>query len=346
MMDEFDLKDLINSKKFQGPININGESSISLIKNLEDMLLIRKIEQKIALEKKNKNIGGPVHLGVGQEAVAVGVSRNLNKKDIVFGAHRSHSHLLALGSDIRKLFAELLGKKTGHSKGMGGSMHLIDKTVGFYGSVPIVSGTVSLALGAAMASRLKKTKSISVAYFGDGACEEGVVHESFNLAAINKEPILFVVENNLFASHMDIALRQPKNSTARFAKANNIPYEIVDGNDVIKVSKASEKLINSARYGNGPGFLEAITYRWYGHVDWREDIDVGIKRSKKEVDDWKCRDPIKRLIKSMIKKNYINQNKVFDIEKNLENTINSAWLEAYNDEYPPESWLLKNVYSN
>ena len=119
-------------------------------------------------------------------------------------------------------------------------MHLIDKTVGFYGSVPIVSGTVSLALGAAMASRLKKTKSISVAYFGDGAYEEGVVHESFNLAAINKEPILFVVENNLFASHMDIALRQPKNSTARFAKANNIPYEIVDGNDVIKVSKASK----------------------------------------------------------------------------------------------------------
>ena len=177
---------------------VTGRHPDNLISLLKIMLLIRAVERQLAAARREGLISGPVHLGVGQEAVAVGLSQHLSASDYVFGAHRSHCHLLALGGDTRALFAEVLGKETGLSKGMGGSMHLWDESVGFYGSVPIVAGTVSLAVGAAMSARLRGTSNISVAYFGDGACEEGVVHESLNLASIQKDPVIFVVENNLF----------------------------------------------------------------------------------------------------------------------------------------------------
>jgi len=172
-----ELKGLSNPEKYHDPISIKNQD-IGVLKNmLSTMLLIRKTEQQLALGRKNGAIGGPVHLGAGQEAIAVGISQNLQKTDRVFGAHRSHSHLLALNPNFYKLFAEVLGKETGFSKGMGGSMHLYDQPNGFYGSVPIVAGTVSLAVGAAMAAKMQKTDDIGVAYIGDGAVEEGVVHE-------------------------------------------------------------------------------------------------------------------------------------------------------------------------
>jgi len=295
-----ELKGLSNPEKYHNPISINNQN-IDVLKNmLSTMLLIRKTEQQLALGRKNGLIGGPVHLGAGQEAIAVGVSQNLKKTDRVFGAHRSHSHLLALNPDFYRLFAEVLGKETGFSKGMGGSMHLYDQPSGFYGSVPIVAGTVSLAVGAAMAAKMQKTDDIGVAYIGDGAVEEGVVHESFNLAKIQKAPMLFVIENNLFASHMHISLRQPSNMISRFAIVNDIPYKLVDGNDVVAVAKASKELIDDMRAGKGPGFIELITYRWYGHVDWRDDVDVGVDRALDDIENWKARDPIARLFKIMI----------------------------------------------
>ena len=296
-----ELKGLSNPEKYHDPISIKNQDIGILKYMLSTMLLIRKTEQQLALERKSGIIGGPVHLGAGQEAIAVGISQNLKKTDRVFGAHRSHSHLLALNPDFYRLFAEVLGKETGFSKGMGGSMHLYDQANGFYGSAPIVAGTVSLAVGAAMAAKLQKTDDIGVAYIGDGAVEEGVVHESFNLAKIQKAPMLFIIENNLFASHMHISLRQPSNMISRFAIANDIPYKLVDGNDVVAVAKASKELIDDMRAGKGPGFIELVTYRWYGHVDWRDDVDVGVDRALDDIENWKARDPIARLSKSMIK---------------------------------------------
>ena len=175
--------------------------------------------------------------------------------------------MLALGSDKKSLFAEILGKKTGLSKGMGGSMHLIDTNVGFRGSVPIVSGTVSLALGSGLAEKIKKTSNIAVAYLGDGAVEEGVVHECLNFSVVNKIPILFVVENNFFSSHLHISLRQNRKSVSRFAEANGVSYEVVDGNNVLEVSRTAKKMIESMREDAQPFFLEAVTYRLIGHVD-------------------------------------------------------------------------------
>ena len=340
-----DLKELSNPKKYNNPISINNQDANTLQQMLSTMLLIRKTEQQLALGKKNNLIGGPVHLGAGQEAIAVGVSQNLRKTDRVFGAHRSHSHLLALNPNFYKLFAEVLGKETGFSKGMGGSMHLYDQPNGFYGSVPIVAGTVALAVGAAMAAKMQKTDDIGVVYIGDGALEEGVVHESFNLAKIQKAPMLFVIENNLFASHMHISSRQPSDMTSRFAIANNIPHKLVDGNDVVAVSKASKELIDDMRAGKGPALIELVTYRWYGHVDWRVDVDVGVKRSLDDVENWKKRDPILRLSKSMIKAKIWTMEQEKILNNKIDKEIQIAWEKAMNDSYPSSDATLKYVYS-
>jgi len=286
-----------------------------------------------------------VHLGAGQEAIAVGVSQNLNNTDRVFGAHRSHAHLLALNPDFYRLFAEVLGKETGFSKGMGGSMHLCDQSHGFYGSVPIVAGTVPLAVGAAMAAKMQNTGDIGVAYLGDGAVEEGVVHESFNLAKTQKVPALFVIENNMFASHMHISLRQPSNMISRFAIANDMPYRLVDGNDVVAVMQATKELVDDMRSGKGPALIELVTYRWYGHVDWRDDVDVGVKRSLEDIGNWKARDPIARLSQSMIQAGIWSQSQESELNQKLDNEIEEAWGRAIEDPYPSLEVIQDYVYS-
>lgn len=339
------LGELADPTKLHGPLDISGVPADQLLAQLESMTRIRLAEEHLASERKQGRIGGPVHLGAGQEAVAVGVSANLRSSDRVFGTHRSHSHVLALGGSVHGLFAEVLGKSTGMSKGMGGSMHLWDVPRGFYGAVPIVAGTVPLAVGAGLAAKMKGTTDIAVAYFGDGATEEGAVHESLNLAAVLKVPILFVVENNLFSSHMHIGLRQPSDSTARFAIAHNIPSEVVDGNDIVAVSKAAKKLIDVSRQGNGPGFLEAITFRRYGHVDWRDDIDVGVNRSTTDLENWRRRDPISRLRAALRKGGQWSDEAHAAMESRLRSEIETAWTAASNDPWPDKETLMDCVYS-
>tara|TARA_B100001250_G_scaffold413454_1_gene447675 strand:+ start:6047 stop:7087 length:1041 start_codon:yes stop_codon:yes gene_type:complete len=339
-----ELKDLSNPSKLHSPLNLEGQDDTSLIEMFKSMLIIRKAEQQLAFGRKNGFIGGPIHLGVGQEAIAAGISKYLQKTDRVFGAHRSHSHILALNPDFHKLFAEILGKATGFSRGMGGSMHLWDQPNGFYGSVPIVTGTVPLAVGAALAAKMKKTTDIGCAYIGDGAAEEGLFHESLNLAKVLNTPMLFVIENNFFASHMHISLRQPSDMVSRFAVANDIPYKLVDGNDVVAIANSSKELINEIRSGKGPRFIELITYRWYGHVDWRDDVDVGVKRSTKDVENWKLRDPISRLSKAMISKGIWSKDIEVELNKKLDQEVSTAWEKALKDPYPDPSSTLKYVY--
>jgi pyruvate dehydrogenase E1 component alpha subunit len=340
------INSLFDPTQFQDPISIKGQDIQKLKEMLYLIILIRKTEQQLAFARKNGLIGGPVHLGVGQEAIAVGISQNLKKTDKVFGGHRSHSHLLALNPDFFKLFAEVLGKETGFSKGMGGSMHLFDQSNGFYGSTPIVAGTSSLAVGAALAVKMQNLKDIAVSYIGDGAIEEGVVHECFNLAKILNLPILFVIENNLFASHMHISLRQPSETSSRFAEAYHIPSKLIDGNDVFAVFENSKQLIDNIRNGKGPAILELITYRWYGHVDWREDIDVGVARSLEDIKNWKARDPIYRLSQSMIHSKIWTKEEENELCNKIDKEIQIAWDKAMSDPYPSEDSILKFVYSN
>lgn len=339
------LDGLSDPTKFQNAISIDALDAGLLKKVLKSMIVIRKTEQRLALGRKNGLIGGPVHLGAGQEAIAVGISQSLRRTDRVFGAHRSHSHLLALNPNFYKLFAEVLGKSTGFSKGMGGSMHLYDQPNGFYGSVPIVAGTVSLAVGAAMAAKLMGTDDVGIAYIGDGAVEEGVVHESFNLAKVQEAPILFVIENNLFASHMHISLRQPSDAISRFAIANDIPHKLVDGNDVVSVFNAAQEQISDMRAGKGPQLIELVTYRWYGHVDWRDDVDVGVDRSLDDIENWKARDPIARLSRAMISAGMWSEDVQLEFNSELDAAIAKAWEQAMQDPYPENSATLEHVYS-
>lgn len=335
---------LADSSAFHENVEVSATPRESLVSFITSMLRIRLAEVRLAAARRDGLIGGPVHLGVGQEAIAVGISSALRPTDRVFGAHRSHSHLLALGSSVHKLFAEVLGKDTGLSRGMGGSMHLWDQPRGFYGSVPIVAGTVALAVGAGLAAKFQRTGDVAVAYLGDGAVEEGVVHESLNLARVQDVPVLFVVENNLFASHMHISIRQPSDSTARFADANGVPFEIVDGNDVVTMDRVGREAVDRARSGGGPSFIEAVTYRWYGHVDWREDIDVGVNRSQADVLSWKARDPIARLRSAMVSGGFWSADEDAALQSKIAQEIDEAWEQAMRDPYPSEEALLTRVY--
>lgn len=325
-------------------IDISDYCKKDLLNHLKNMIRIRMVEDYLAVMKRDGFIGGPVHLGAGQEAIAVGVSTHLTPADKVFSTHRSHAHLLALGASLHGLFAEVLGKDSGLSRGMGGSMHLVCEPIGFYGSVPIVGGTIALAVGAALGEKLLNKNGVGLAYFGDGAAEEGVFHESMNLASQMNLPVLFVVENNLFASHLHITQRQPCNSISRFAEAHNIDFQVVDGNDVVSVARASRKLIDNARVHGSPGLLEAITYRRYGHVDWREDIDVGVNRSADDMGKWRKRDPIKRLFNSLELNGISNHDAILELEEGFKLEIESAWRKAVEDPYPNGGELLNRVY--
>ena len=340
-----ELAGLADPQQFTSPIAIGSTAATTLRSHLRSMLLIRIVEEAVAEWVERGVACAPCHLGIGQEAVAVGVSAHLNARDRVFGGHRSHSHYLALGGDVYRLLAEVLGKQDGASRGMGGSMHLLDREVGFHGSVPLVGATIPIAVGAGLAARMDGAGAVAVTYFGDGAAEEGVFHESLNLAAAFGLPVLFVCENNLFSSHLDIELRQPSDRVARFAEAHRMPAVTVDGNDVVATAAAAAALIERARRNEGPGFLEAVTYRHRGHVGSSEDIDVGVRRSLTELKAWKARDPIQRLSQAMIDAGQLTQAALADLSGSLRQQVNECCARAEAAPYPPDSALMELVFA-
>lgn len=336
--------DLANPRHYTEPLRIDGVSCDVLKKQLRMMLLIRRVEERLGDEVAAGRVATPCHLGIGQEAIAVGISEHLRKTDRVFGTHRSHPHFIAMSGSVYSLFAEVLGRVDGCSRGMGGSMHLQGIDIGFIGSVPIVGGTLPLAVGAALAAKKDKSTDIAVAYFGDGASEEGVLHESLNLAAILKAPVLFVCENNLFSSHLHISLRQPGNRIGRFAESHAISTETVDGNDVVAVSDAASRLISAMRDGKGPAFLEAITYRWRGHVGPREDNDVGVNRGS-DLLLWKGRDPVRRLFDALSACGAMDDAEFNILNGQVVHDVTSAWKRAETSSYPDGAALMDLVYS-
>lgn len=338
------LGDLTDPTHYTEPLDVANYDAQTLIDQLRTMLVIRSAEEVIGDNVTAGKIACPCHLGIGQEAIAVGVSSRLRKTDRIFGGHRSHSHYLAQGGDLFGLFAEVLGKENGCSKGMGGSMHLYDAPNGFVGSVPIVAGTIPLAVGAALAAKKDGRGDISIAYFGDGATEEGNFHESLNFASNFKLPVLFVCENNLFSSHLHISLRQPDSCTARFAAAHKIAFEIIDGNDIIAVSESCRRLTGTLREGKGPAYLEVVTYRWRGHVGPREDMDVGVKRGA-ELPLWKHRDPVRRLADGLKKVGALNDEAYSKLQQEVKALANAEWKRAEAAPYPPLSALIDRVYA-
>ncbi|MDI6735139.1 MAG: thiamine pyrophosphate-dependent dehydrogenase E1 component subunit alpha [bacterium] len=299
----------------------------------ETMLRVRKIEERVAELVSKKEIKCPVHLYIGQEAVATGVCANLQRDDYVFSTHRSHGHYIAKGGNIKSLMAELYGKETGCSRGRGGSMHLASPEVGLPGSSAIVAGTIPLAVGAALAFSIQKRNAVSVVFFGDGAVNEGTFYESLNFASLKKLPVIFICENNLYSTHMPISDCLANTDIYKKADIFNMPGIRIDGNGVVEIYKAAKEAVDNARKGGGPILIECMTYRWRGHVGPNDDIDKGL-RSQEELDCWMNRCPIKRLEKNLLKDGILSESERIQVYKEIEKEVEDALLFAKESPYP------------
>lgn len=305
------------------------------------MVRIRAFEERAAELVECGEIKTPCHLYIGQEAVAVGVCSALSTDDYVWGAHRSHGHYLAKGGDLRAMMAELFGKVTGCSRGRGGSMHLAAPAVGILGTVPLVAATIPLAVGAGLASKLREDGRVSVSFFGDGATEEGHFYESLNLAALHRLPVVFVCENNFYASHMSLLERRPCDNIVDAAAAHGIPGVRVDGNDAVAVYSASSEAVARARAGKGPTLLECRTYRWRGHVGPAWDLDVGSNR-RNELKEWMARDPIARMRQTLLVLG-VSEAELDQAAVEVRSEVDEAVAYARGSPYPDAGELLEHV---
>ena len=254
----------------------------------EQMVQIRKFEEKLFELFMNRGMPGSMHQYNGQEAVAVGVCCHLTKNDYVSSTHRGHGHCIAKGADINAVMAEMFAKKTGCCKGMGGSMHIADFGVGMLGANAIVGGGIPIAVGAGWTCRYKKNKNVSVAFFGDGAANEGAFHESMNLAAIWKLPVIFVCENNLYGFSTHYKRTMIVDDIAARAAAYGMAGAVVDGQDLMEVRRTAGEMIEHARNGDGPALIECKTYRYRGHSRFEKPN----YRTEEELKAWQQRDPI------------------------------------------------------
>jgi pyruvate dehydrogenase E1 component alpha subunit len=317
-----------------------------LKKLYRSMVRIRSCEESFVEPILKGEARCPVHLYSGEEAIAAGVCAVLTKKDYVFSTHRSHGHYLAKGGDMVALMAEIYGKETGCSRGRGGSMHLIAPDKGLMGSAPIVAGTISLAVGAALASSIRKEKRVTVSFFGDGAAGEGVLYESLNFAALRKLPIIFVCENNLYSTHLHISECRAGNTIYETGKLFRIKSYRSDGNDVLQVYKIAKKAAELCRKGQGPVFLEFMTYRMRGHVGPDDNIQGAHTdiRPEKEVSKWREKDPINKYERFLIKNKIMNKEDMGKIWKQAEKEAHKAHVFALNSPYPKKGELTKHVF--
>ncbi len=306
-------------------------------------LRIRLIEEAIADEYKYQQMRCPTHLYIGQEAIAAGVAENLIKEDIVYSTHRSHGHYLAKRGSVERMIAELYGKETGCTGGIGGSQHLIDLSVNYYGAVPIVGETIPLAVGAALAIKMKKENRISVVFLGDAATEEGIFAESINFAVLKKLSILFICENNLYSTYTHIRERQPKRPIFGIAKAYGAMSYQEDGNDVVKVFELSRKVVRNIRKGQGPAFIEFLTYRLREHVG--PNYDLTGYRPTEELKRWQEKSPIERIRK------YVRSRKIMDEEgmermgRKIKKEIDEAFRFAKESPYPKGGLSESQVFA-
>ncbi|MEW6556111.1 MAG: thiamine pyrophosphate-dependent dehydrogenase E1 component subunit alpha [Elusimicrobiota bacterium] len=317
-----------------------------LINLYKTMLRIRFCEESFVEPIVKGEIKTPCHLYTGEEAIATGVCAALTKDDYIFGNHRSHGHYLAHGGSMKEMVAEIYGKITGCSKGRGGSMHVCSLENNMLGAAPIVAGTISLAVGSALASKIRKEKRIAVSFFGDGACGEGVLYESLNFAALKKLPIIFACENNLYSTHMPIKECRPNNDIYKIAKPFSIKSFRVDGNDVLKVYEVAEKSAELCRSGAGPVFIEFLTYRLRGHVGPDDNIQ-GTRtdiRPKAEIVRWQKKDPLKKFENYLLKNKIVNPEKIEKIKSEIEAKVKVAYDFAKKSPYPKESELTKYVF--
>ena len=265
---------------------------------LHQMLLIRRVEERLSADVKAGHLPGGVHLSIGQEAVAVGVCAHLRETDTITSNHRGHGHFLAKGGSPAAMVAEVYGRANGICKGMGGSMHVADVSKGMLGANGIVGAGLAIAAGSAFAAQLDGGDRVAVCFFGDDAANQGVFMETLNITTLWKLPMVFVCENNRYAEFSPAASVTAGQIIDR-ARAFEIPCARVDGNDVVAVARAAEEAIARARRGDGPSYIEADTYRLHGHLESETSFLKGRYREDAEVESWRARDPIPRHIEHL-----------------------------------------------
>lgn len=322
---------------------MNKKILLSLYKKLA---LVRLTEEALAEKYKEREMRCPVHLSIGQEAIAAGVSEALKGDDIVYSTHRCHAHYLAKGGDLKKMIAEIYGRETGCAKGRGGSMHLIDLKAGFGGATPIVGNSLPVSVGAAFANKLKGNKKVVVAFMGDGTTETGVFHESLNFAVLHNLPILFVCENNFFSVYTHIKDRQHARPIYKLAESYGMQSLQSDGNDVESVYETASKAIKKVRNGKGPVFLEFLTYRYREHCGPSYDDHLGY-RSQREVRAWLEKDPLRHLESRLLDKKYLRQDELEKIKMEAGKTIGKAFEFAQKSRFPKqEKDFSKLIYAS
>jgi len=328
------------------PSQVNKAADPDLLRDMyESMLRIRLFEEAIAEAATAKEFKGPTHLYIGQEAVAVGVCHALGKDDYVFGGHRSHGHYLAKGGGLRELAAEIFVRETGCSKGRGGSMHLTAPHIGLLGTSALVGGGMGPGVGTALASVLLGRDRVTAIFFGDGAIEEGIFHEALNFAALNKLPVLFICENNLYASHLKLEVRQPQPDLFKHAAPYAVPGIRIDGNDVIEVYETAQEAVRRARAHEGPTLLECMTYRWRGHVGPSYDFEYNI-RTREEVEHWMTKDPIKRYADLLASTGVMDEALKKKIDQGVRREVDDSIKFARESPFPAVEDLLEHVYKN
>ena len=308
---------------------------------LHEMLRIRRFEEKCAELYGGGKIRGFLHLYIGEEAVAVGAMRALRDEDAVVATYREHGHALARGIPMSALMAEMYGKRAGCSRGRGGSMHVFDADKRFYGGNAIVGGGLPLAVGLALAAKMQRQPRVTACFFGDGAVAEGEFHESLNLAALWKLPVLFLCENNLYAMGTRVDRAQSQTDLTAKAAAYLIPAEAVDGMDVRAVEAAAARAAALVRAGGGPVFLELRTYRFRAH----SMFDAELYRDKAEVEQWKQRDPIAAFAASLRDQRLATDAVCAAIDASVADEIEGAVRFAEFDGWEPVGDLLKDVYT-
>ena len=309
----------------------------------ETMYRIRRFEETMLEQTFKGNAMGVTHSSDGQEAGPTGVCAHLTEKDWIGSTHRGHGHCIAKELDTKKMMAEIMGRATGHCKGKGGSMHIADFSKGMLGANAIVGASIPLAVGAALTAKYKglEKESIGVAFFGDGATSQGILHESMNLATVWKLPVIFVCENNHYAEATPVEYAVSIPDIADRASSYSMPGVVVDGMDVFAVYDAAGEAVKRARNGDGPTLLELKTYRYHGH--FHADVPENY-RTKEEESDWKDRDSIETFQDRVIKANQLTDKELKEIRDNIDNEMIEAVDFALNSPMPDMDELYKDVY--
>ena len=306
------------------------------------MVRIRKFEENAIKFARRGKILGFVHPYIGEEAVAVGACSNLRNDDFITSTHRGHGHIIAKGGDIKGMMAEIWGKETGICRGLGGSMHIADTDIGILGANGIVGGGIPISVGAGLSASYRGTDQVTICFFGDGASNQGTFHESLNLAATWKLPVIFVCENNLYAFFTPQNVHQSIKDVAVRAHGYDVPSEIVDGMDVVKVFKAINRAVQRARKGEGPSLIECKTYRFKGHAEG--DPDAGLYRTKEELAEWKKRDPIELLKKLLMKDYQVTEEELTGLEDTIADEVKEAVTFAKKSPFPKPESALEGLY--